>query len=237
VHRFEPLILGLALLVLPVVLIEASDAGEPWKLGATLANWLIWVGFTLELLFVAAVAPRRRAALRAHLLDVVIVVMTVPFAPALLASLRLARLFRLVRLVRVAALGARALQAERVLTSRQGFRYAALLTGFLVVVAGVTMSTADAKEFPNAWLGLWWAITTITTVGYGDVVPHSTIGRVLASVLMIAGIGFLSLLTATIASSFVAADTAEPEESAEEMRVALERIEQKLDRLAAALDR
>jgi hypothetical protein len=78
VHRFEPLILVLALLVLPVVLIEASDAGEHWKLAATVANWLIWVGFTLEVLFVAAVAPRRRAALRAHLLDVVIVVVTVP---------------------------------------------------------------------------------------------------------------------------------------------------------------
>jgi voltage-gated potassium channel len=235
VHRLEPVVLGLALLVVPVVLIEAADAGESWKLGAAVANWLIWVGFTVELLFVAVVAPRKRAALRAHWLDVFIVVVTVPFAPALLASLRLARLVRLVRLVRIAALGARALQAERVMTSRQGFRYAALTTAFLVVVAGVTMSAADAKEFPNPWLGLWWAVTTITTVGYGDVVPHTTVGRILATVLMIAGIGFLSLLTATIASTFVAADTAAPAEPAEELRATLKRIEEKLDRLEATI--
>jgi voltage-gated potassium channel len=53
---------------------------------------------------------------------------------------------------------------------------------------------------------MWWAIVTATTVGYGDYVPHTTAGRVIGALLMLVGIGFLSTLTAAIASTFVAAD-------------------------------
>ncbi len=62
----------LALLVVPVVLIEESKAPSAVKTGASVANWLIWVGFTVELLFVLKVAPRKRAALRAHWLELAI---------------------------------------------------------------------------------------------------------------------------------------------------------------------
>lgn len=59
---------------------------------------------------------------------------------------------------------------------------------------------------PNAqsWLAFWWAIETVTTVGYGDVVPHQTTGKVLAAFLMLGGLSMLAILTATITSSFVA---------------------------------
>ena len=68
----------------------------------------------------------------------------------------------------------------RILTSRQGFRYVALVTGLVVVVAGSAVSVADSEEFPSVGLGIWWAITTVTTVGYGDVVPQTVGGRVVA---------------------------------------------------------
>jgi voltage-gated potassium channel len=54
---------------------------------------------------------------------------------------------------------------------------------------------------------MWWAIVTVTTVGYGDVYPKTVAGRIVGSLLMLVGIGFISLLTATFASTFVAADT------------------------------
>jgi len=233
-HPFEPAILVLALLVIPVVLIEESDVSGLWATIATIGNWVIWVGFAAELVVVLWVAPRKAAALRAHWLDVAIVVLTVPFVPTLLAALRLARLLRLLRLLRLGALGSRALVAERLLTSRQGFRYAALTTVLLVVVAGVAVSVADAEEFSSPWLGLWWAVTTVTTVGYGDVVPQTVAGRIIAGALMFVGIGFISMLTATIASSFVAHDV-EGEESREsdheQVMAALQRIQERLDRL------
>jgi voltage-gated potassium channel len=164
-------------------------------------NRVIWLGFAAELAFVLTVASRKRAALRAHWLDVAIVVLTVPFLPSLLAFLRLARLLRLLRILRLAMLGSRALAAARVLTSRQGFRYVALATALLVIVAGAAISAADAKEFPNIGLGIWWAITTVTTVGYGDVVPHTVGGRIIAGGLMLVGIGFVATLTAFTANA------------------------------------
>jgi voltage-gated potassium channel len=212
VHPFEWIVLVLALLVVPTVLLEESAPPAPWPTVAVVANWLIWLGFAAELAYVLRVAARKGAALRAHWLDVLIVLVTTPFAPALLASLRLLRLTRLLRLIRLARLalvGGRALQAARVLFSPHGFRYVALLTGSLVVIAGFGISVADTERFPNPGLGIWWAVTTVTTVGYGDTVPTSVPGRVLASALMLVGIGFLSLLTATIAFSFVARDVEE----------------------------
>jgi voltage-gated potassium channel len=240
-HRYEWAVLVLALLVVPTVLIEATAKQAPWPTVAAASNWVIWIGFALELGYVLRVAPRKAAAVRAHWLDVAIVVTTAPFLPGLLASLRLlrlARILRLARLARLALVGGRALQAARVVFSPQGFRYVAVATGLLVVVAGFGMSVADAEKFPNPWLGIWWAVTTVTTVGYGDVVPSTVGGRVVAGLLMLTGIGFLSLLTATIASSFVATDVGEPVEEQEAgMREALQRIEQRLAAIESHLQR
>jgi voltage-gated potassium channel len=225
-HPFEPVILVLAVLVVPVVFMEESDPGATARTIAAIGNWIIWLGFTAELVFVLTVAPRKRAAVRAHWLDVAIVVLTVPVLPAALATLRLVRLLRLARL---AALGARAVTAERLLVSRQNFRFIALVTAFIVVVAGAAISYADT-EVENPWRGVWWAITTVTTVGYGDVVPTTVAGRIIASILMLVGIGFLSLLTAAIAARFV-------EDDAQSQTIeALARVEDRLARVENTLN-
>lgn len=232
-HRFEPVMLVLTLLVIPVVIIEESEADHWVKDIAAVVNWLIWVGFLAELIFVLWVAPRKRAALRAHWLETGIVVLTPPFLPALLSTLRFARLTRLLRLVRLGALGTRAIRIEKNLTSREGFRYIALLTAFLIATAGAVISIVDAKEFPNVGLGIWWAIVTVTTVGYGDVVPHTVAGRLVGGLLMFVGIGFLSLLTATIASSFVSQDQRREQKESGEILQSVRRIEERLERLEA----
>jgi voltage-gated potassium channel len=231
-HRFEPVMLVLALLVIPVVLIEESSATHGVKLAAAIANWAIWVGFAAELVLVLVVAPRKRAALRAHLLELGIVIFTPPFFPRALSSFRFARLIRVLRLARLGMLGARAVQAERGLTSRTGFRYLALLTAFLVAVAGAVISVVDSADVPNIGTGMWWAIVTVTTVGYGDVQIHTTAGRIVGSLLMLAGIGFISLLTATIASTFVAADAEADEHRINELLDAVRRIEDRLEQLS-----
>jgi voltage-gated potassium channel len=73
-----------------------------------------------------------------------------------------------------------------------------------IVVFGIFQRIADPHTYPTIWLAWWWAIQTVTTVGYGDVVPQQTAGKVVAALLMIGGLSFLSILTATITSSFVA---------------------------------
>jgi voltage-gated potassium channel len=229
-HPFEPLLLALALLVIPVVLVEESHAPHGLKVAATATNWVIWAAFLAELALVLVAAERKVDAVRAYWLELLIVIVTPPFFPHVLASLRLARLLRLLRLMRLGLFGARAIRAEHVLASRTGFRYLALMTAFLVATAGAVISVVDSTDIPNVGTGMWWAIVTVTTVGYGDVYPKTTAGRIIGSLLMLAGIGFISLLTATIASRFVASDD-EEDKRLDDLIDAVRRIEDRLDQL------
>lgn len=220
VHRFEPLVLVATLALIPVLIIETEAKSDFWQDLAFAANWAIWAVFVAELAFILTVAPRKGAALRAHWLDELVVVVTVPLFGKFLASLRLVRLARLLRLLRLGAILGRTLQREREFASAQVFRFIALLTLFIVVIAGAAEATVDRKEFPSFWRGIWWAVVTVTTVGYGDITPKTVQGRIVAVVVMLFGIGFLSVLTATIASRFVQTDT-----GSDEMVSALHRIE------------
>ena len=73
-----------------------------------------------------------------------------------------------------------------------------------IVVFGVIERLIDPDTFDNVWLGMWWALQTVTTVGYGDTVPDETAGKVVASFLMLGGLALLSVVTAAITSGFVA---------------------------------
>jgi voltage-gated potassium channel len=74
----------------------------------------------------------------------------------------------------------------------------------VVVASGILMRLIDHGEYPNIFVGMWWAIQTITTVGYGDVTPQARSGRLVATVVMLEGIAFLAIITAAITSTFVA---------------------------------
>jgi voltage-gated potassium channel len=225
-HRFEWVVLVAALALIPVIVIDADVDSGGWQTVATAGNWIIWAVFLAELVFVLLVAPRKGAALRAHWFEVALVAVTVPALGNFLSALRLARLARLLRLLRLGMVAARALQAERRLTSAAVFRFVALVTVFVVVVAGAVESLVDDRDFPTLWDGIWWAVVTVTTVGYGDLYPKSVGGRIIAMVVMLFGIGFLSVLTATIASRFVKTDS-----HTEEMKATLARIEAELAEL------
>ncbi len=219
-HRFEWVVLAATVALIPVLVIDADVKSGGWQTLATAANWVIWGVFLADLALVLAVAPRKAAALRAHWLEAALVLVTVPSLGSFLSSLRLARLVRLVRLLRLGMLAARALRAERALTSDVVFRFVALATLLVVVVAGAVESFVDEENVRTVWDGIWWAVVTVTTVGYGDVYPKSVGGRIVAMIVMLFGIGFLSVLTATIASRFVKTDTA-----TDEMKATLARIE------------
>jgi voltage-gated potassium channel len=77
-------------------------------------------------------------------------------------------------------------------------------TLIVVVAAGALMRLLDGDEYPTIGLGMWWALQTVTTVGYGDAVPTSVLGRLLAALVMLEGIAFVAIVTAAVTSSFVA---------------------------------
>ncbi|MGN6432000.1 MAG: potassium channel family protein [Gaiellaceae bacterium] len=77
-------------------------------------------------------------------------------------------------------------------------------TALVVVGGGTLIRLLDHSEYSSIWVGMWWALQTVTTVGYGDVTPRHASGRLVAAVVMLEGIAFLAIITAAITSSFVA---------------------------------
>ena len=110
-------------------------------------------------------------------------------------------------------------------------------TAIVVVVAGILMRLVDHHEYANVWVGMWWALQTVTTVGYGDVTPKATSGRIVAAFVMLEGIAFLAIVTASITSTFVAR-AAERRVAAREEAVATEeqRLDARFDAMARQLD-
>jgi len=107
-------------------------------------------------------------------------------------------------------------------------------TAAVVVVGGALMRFLDHKEYANVWVGMWWAIQTVTTVGYGDVTPKEVSGRIVAVFVMLEGIALLTIVIAAITSTFVA--RAEREAGLEDDAVDA-RIEARLDDLSSRLER
>jgi voltage-gated potassium channel len=200
--RFELPVLVAALLVVPLIVLEQSDVGEPWDAVAIVLNWTTWLVFLVEAVVMIALA--RWAWVRTHPLDVAIVILTPPFLPASLQAARVLRLLRLVRLVR-------AVGAARRVFSLDGLRYAAALAAFTALGGGAAFSAIEGRDL-NTWDGVWWAMTTMTTVGYGDLYPETDAGRLLAIAVMLVGIRFVAILTAALAERFVAQEVAEAEE-------------------------
>jgi voltage-gated potassium channel len=77
-------------------------------------------------------------------------------------------------------------------------------TAVIVLVSGVLMRLLDHKEYPNIFIGMWWAVQTVTTVGYGDVTPKSVAGRIVATFVMLEAVALVAIVTAAITSTFVA---------------------------------
>jgi voltage-gated potassium channel Kch len=112
-----------------------------------------------------------------------------------------------------------------------------LTTLVVVAAAGALMRLLDPDEYPNIGLGMWWALQTVTTVGYGDAVPTNVVGRILAAVVMLEGIAFVAIVTAAVTSTFVARATRDQEaELAKEDRSDRDEIEARLEALDRKLD-
>ena len=106
-----------------------------------------------------------------------------------------------------------------------------------VVVFGVVERIVDPGTFDNVWLGMWWAIQTVTTVGYGDVVPGSTAGKVIASFMMLGGLSLFAVVTGAITSAFVAQRQKDMAEGGDSVTRRLDEMTAKLDALQADVAR
>ena len=193
VDRFAEIpMLVLAIVMIPLLLIPLV-----MTLSATLdyalyaLNWFIWAAFAVELVVKTFLAPNRREYLVKHWYDVLIVV--VPF----------------LRPLRILAVATRLGFSWGRVFGRTGVVYTLAITivAILAIAGAVTLLENDQGQSNTQIDGfataLWWAIVTVTTVGYGDITPVTLGGRALGVILMIGGIGIFGIFTASVAALFV----------------------------------
>lgn len=193
-RRFEwPLVIA-ALLTIPALVLEESPIGEPGHSIALAINWVTWTAFAVELVVMLWIVHARRRWLVRHPIDVAVVVLSPPFLPAALQWARFLRVFRVLPLFRAHAL--------RRILSLEGIRYATLVVGIIILAGGTSFAAIEGNGL-TAWDGVWFAVETVTTVGYGDIVPSTSAGRVVAMIIMFVGIGFVALLTGFVADRFI----------------------------------
>jgi voltage-gated potassium channel len=223
--RFERPLLVAAVLTIPVTILQLLPPADPWRTIADVLNWTIWLTFLAEVVLMLAVVPKRRQWLRGHSLEVAIVVLTPPFLVSVVQSVRVLRLLRLVRLIRLAPL-------LRALFTAEGLRYAALLTLLTALAGGVAFASVENTSVGN---GIYWAVTTMTTVGYGDITPKTPEGKVITITVMLVGIGFATLVIGAIAERFMNRPVHEFELTDEDLVEHVQDISARLQRLERAL--
>ena len=229
-HATEFPLLVLALLTIPLLLapmvFELSEGQERVILAL---DALIWGVFAADLLIRTWLAPRRLSYLRQHWFDVLIVVL--PFLRPLRVA-RSARALRVLEAARVLVYVARASHATRTILIRHGVQSSLLFMGAVLAVSVIAIYFAERSSggsIDSLDTAVWWAITTATTVGYGDTFPVTPFGRGIAVVLMIVGIGVFAVLTASVAAFLFESGKAPADPASEEVLQELRRLHARLD--------
>jgi voltage-gated potassium channel len=217
----------LSLLWLPVLIfpfVMDLPPGVPQTFNAI--DYFVWSVFLIEYLTKLYLAPSRRQFFLHHLLDLAVVALPI------LRPLRALRLLKMFNLARAGVVLPNALRRTRTVLTHRGLHFVALaVLGILFVSAALEFwfeHQAHGSTIHNYGDALWWAIVTVTTVGYGDKYPVSAGGRGVAVVLMLVGIGLIGVLTATVASYFVEEKT---DRDKAELKERLDHIEELLAQL------
>ena len=157
-----------------------------------IVQWVCWSAFAIDLLVGISISTSKLNYLKHHILDVAAVLL--PF-------------LRPLRLMRVLSFGGLVIQKVAIGRQFAITMKVAIASIFIAYVAAVQVTISErgveGSNIKNFGDGLWWAVTTVTTVGYGDRFPVTTEGRLLAVLLMLAGISLVGVITASVASWFV----------------------------------
>ncbi len=219
------LVILAAIATIPLTVVQGRGVDTIW---VAAADWLVWAAFLVEYCLMVRMMKDRWAYTRRNWLSVSVIILSFPALPHLLALVRLTRLVRLLRLIRVLVVTTRAMQAMRVSLAGQGLLYVATLTTILTLAGGGLLAVLELDG--DFWTGVWWAVVTVTTVGYGDIAPATLGGRLLAVLLMLCGLGLLATLAASISSYFIGSSE---EEHIQQITERLDRIEGLLEKAVA----
>ncbi|PHS62627.1 MAG: ion transporter [Thalassobium sp.] len=197
-------------------------------------DWFLWTFFLLETLVLTAVVDDKARYLRNNWSNLVIVIAGMPL---LWQAFPHAGGLRALRLLAMFTMLMNMSGSFQKIMGRNHLGPTLMVSFIIIIMAGTLMAVID----PNVQTpmdGIWWAWVTVTTVGYGDIVPGSTAGRLFGSVLILMGIGLFSMMTASFSAFFmqqeeedlIAKETANADRLAK-MESRMEQLETKLDQL------
>lgn len=218
------LLLSIAFIAIIVWPIAMPHLSSTTRTALTATDDGLWAAFALEYAALVVTAPNRRRYVLGHVPDLLMVV---------LPMLRPLRVLRVLRLGTVAVSGAQ--RSRHLLVSRAPL-YATGLASLAVVSAAVMELNAEqhaaGARIHNMGDAMWWAVTTITTVGYGDLYPVTASGKVIAAALMLTGIGLLGVITASVAAWFIGVEEDEAMSREARLEAVVARLEQQVEALS-----
>jgi voltage-gated potassium channel len=190
-----------AVATIPLTIAEEQAQPASWL---WIGDWVVWAVFTVEYAFGLATSSDRRRYVRSNKLGLAVILVSFPVFPAAFDWIRMVRLARLLRLLVIAL---RLPYSLRLALGRPGLLQVVVTTMFLLLAGGGLMESIEPETVGgNYWAAVWWALATVTTVGYGDIAPRTVLGRIIAALLMFSGIGLVSTLAASFAAYFVQRD-------------------------------
>lgn len=234
--RFEPAMLLMALWI-PLQWYMELKGVMPPRLGRG-ADWLIWSLFVLETTLLSALVTDRATYLRHNWMNLVIIIGGLPLIWNITP---LAGMLRSLRLLLLLSLLLRFSATLRALLRHNSIGVALGAAALVIVLFGLVMAAIE-PSVTSPWDGIWWAWVTVTTVGYGDIVPHTPAGKLFGSLLILLGVALFALMTASFSSFFIGRDVTRVEQGLErdvskleqedlDMRNMMERMSRALARL------
>ena len=201
-------------------------------------DWLVWWFFVVESTLLISLVDNKWQYLRTNWMNVFIILAGLPII--LWGYSPLAAILRSLRLLLMVGLIFRLTKTVRKILNKNQLGKTLLVSLLLIFISGTIIAAID-PAFKSPADGIWWALVTISTVGYGDFTPVSIPGRIFASVLIIAGVVLFSLVTANLAAYFVEKEVEKDveEEAREEEKyldVAINRLEQRLERIEKQIE-
>ena len=197
-----------------------------------ISDWVVWVFFVTETLTLLYLVDNKKRYLGSNWVNLVIVVFSFPLIWQIFPH---AAGLRVLRLVILFSLFIQASRTLRHVLARNNLGRGLMASLVIIVVSGTIMSLID-PNVKTASDGIWWAWVTVTTVGYGDIVPASNAGRLFGAFLILMGIGLFTMLTASFAAFFMAEDEKAMRDKESQNIQKLTLIEQRLLMLEAKLD-
>jgi len=200
-------------------------------------DWIVWWFFVIESSLLVLLVDNKWKYLRTNWMNIFIIVAGLPII--LWGYSPLAAILRSLRLLLMAGLIFRLTKTARKILNKNQLGKTLIASLLLVFISGVIISAID-PGFETPADGIWWALVTITTVGYGDYTPVTAPGRIFASVLILAGVVLLSLVTANLAAYFVEKEVekdVEKETKDEEKYLdkVIKRLDSRLDKIERQL--